>query len=282
MNTTGAVAGSLAAAFVLVPGLGVQQTLRVLGLVTVGAACVTFMAGRLPARRRVAAIAGAAAAAALVVLAPQWDLNLLSGGAYKYASDVRDLNLDFATGLRAGRLLYYEEGAAATVSVRQLAGTVAMAIDGKVDASNGTDMLTQKLLAHLPLLLHPKPRSVAHHRAGQRRHRGRGADASGIARADVVEISPEVVEASAFFAEENRRALSDPRMRLIVADGRTHLALLGAPTTSSSPSRPIPGWRASRRCSRGSSSPPRAPGWRRAASSASGRTPTTSPSRTCD
>jgi hypothetical protein len=46
-----------------------------------------------------------------------------------------------------------------------------------------------------------------------------------VARADIVEISPEVVEASKYFAAENRAALDDPRSRLIVGDGRSHVQL---------------------------------------------------------
>ena len=57
--------------------------------------------------------------------------------------------------LRAGTLEYYKEGAAATVSVRRLTGTTSLAIDGKVDASNAGDMLTQRMLGLLPVL-HPR------------------------------------------------------------------------------------------------------------------------------
>jgi Flp pilus assembly protein TadD len=46
-----------------------------------------------------------------------------------------------------------------------------------------------------------------------------------ITRADVVEISPQVVEASRFFAADNGNALDDPRTHLIQGDGRTHLLL---------------------------------------------------------
>ena len=46
-----------------------------------------------------------------------------------------------------------------------------------------------------------------------------------IGSVDVVEISPEVVEASSQFADVNRRALDDPRTRLVRGDGRTHLSL---------------------------------------------------------
>jgi Flp pilus assembly protein TadD len=40
-----------------------------------------------------------------------------------------------------------------------------------------------------------------------------------------VEISPEVVEASRYFAADNRNAIDDPRTHLIIGDGRSHLLL---------------------------------------------------------
>src|SRR5205823_2577097 len=73
------------------------------------------------------------AVAAGIVAWPAWDPALLASGAYKYAPYMSTGDLE--TTLRAGRLEYYKEGAAATVSVRRLAGTRSLAIDGKVDAS---------------------------------------------------------------------------------------------------------------------------------------------------
>jgi spermidine synthase len=119
--------------------------------------------------------------------------------------------------------LYYQEGAAATVSVRETTGSRSLAIDGKVDASNGGDMLTQRLLAHLPLLLHQAPREVAIIGLGSGVTLG-SALRHPIERADMLEISPEVVAASRFFERENHAALADRRTRLIVGDGRSHLA----------------------------------------------------------
>jgi spermidine synthase len=108
--------------------------------------------------------------------------------------------------------------------VKELTGERSLAIDGKVDASTSRDMLTQRLLAHLPLLLHPNPQRIGIVGLG-----------SGVTLAsalmhpidsvDVVEISPEVVEASAHFTHENRDALGDSRTRLVRGDGRTHLSL---------------------------------------------------------
>jgi spermidine synthase len=110
------------------------------------------------------------------------------------------------------------------VSVRQLPGARSLAIDGKVDASNAEDMLTQKLLAHVPLLMHPDPRSVLVIGLGSGVTLG-SALRHPVARATILEISPEVVAASEFFARENNRALADPRTRLVVGDGRSHLLL---------------------------------------------------------
>ncbi len=85
-------------------------------------------------------------------------------------------------------------------------------------------MLTQKALAHLPMLLHASPRRICIIGLG-----------SGVTLAsallhpamtvDVVEISPQVVEASRLFSDANHRALDDPRTHLILGDGRTHLTL---------------------------------------------------------
>ena len=153
---------------------------------------------------------------------PAWNPELISGGAYKYAPFVQVPDLQ--TGLEEGDVLFYAEGAAGTVSVRSSGGTVALAIDGKVDASNGADMLTQSLLAHLPLLLHPSPVEVGIIGLGSGVTLG-AALRHPIERADILEISPEVVEASAFFEAENHAALDDPRTRLILGDGRSHLLL---------------------------------------------------------
>ncbi len=46
-----------------------------------------------------------------------------------------------------------------------------------------------------------------------------------VQRADLVELSPEVITASAFFSHENGGVLSRPGVRMIVGDGRSHLRL---------------------------------------------------------
>jgi spermidine synthase len=165
----------------------------------------------------------AAVSVTALLLMPPWDRALLASGAYKYAPYLGAENVE--TVLRAGTLEYYKEGAAATVSVRLLTGTRALAIDGKVDASNAGDMLTQRMLGLLPVLIHGKARDVCIIGLGSGVTLGSALSSGSVEHADVVEISPEVVEASHFFDRENGGALAQPAVRLIVGDGRSHLLL---------------------------------------------------------
>jgi spermidine synthase len=222
VNTVAAVGASLAAGFVVVPLLGLERTLQVVSAMLAVGSVVSMLAVRELMLVRAGGLIPLAAGAALSIGTAPWDRDLLASGPYKYASSVPP-GLDVETTLKSGTLIYYRDGSTATVSVKRLTGTLSLSIDGKVDASTGGDMLTQKLLAHVPLLLHDDPREICIIGLG-----------SGVTLAaalthpvravDVLEISPEVVEASRLFANGGRPPIDDPRTRLIVADGRTHLA----------------------------------------------------------
>jgi spermidine synthase len=221
-NTVGAIAGALASGFVLIPWIGLHNAIRLVATVTAVAGAGLALAARGSRGRQTAALGLAAAILAGAWLAPSWDPRLLSSGAYKYAPTMR--GPDLQTALTAGELRFYREGATATVAVRELAGSTSLSIDGKVDASDAADMLTQRLLAHVPLLLHPQPKSALVLGLGSGVTLG-SALTHGLDRGVVLEISPEVVEASRFFEVENHGVLDDRRTRLIVGDGRTHLLL---------------------------------------------------------
>jgi len=226
-NTVGAIAGALAGGFVLLPRLGLQGTFAAVSGVAVVAGAWCFVLAR-PARHLVPSLAGASAIAlaglGAITWCPPWDRDLLASGAYKYAPYVAGLtsaaSLDV---LRAGKLEYYKEGAAGTVSVRRLGGTLSLSIDGKVDASTGGDMVTQRLLGLLPMLLHGQADDVCVIGLGSGVTVGSVLAASTATHVDVVEISPEVVQASHCFDRENRGALASDRVRLVVGDGRSHL-----------------------------------------------------------
>ena len=194
VNTLAALAGSLVAGFISIPVLSVQPTLQVVSAMMLLGAGVAVAGPILPLRLRAVGLAVIAVALVPFVWNPPWDRELLASGVYKNARRT-DPGVDPITMLRAGELLYYRDGAASTVSVKRLTGVISMSIDGKVDASSSGDMLTQKLLGHLPLLLHPDPHRVLVIGLGS------GVTAASalvhpISQLDVVEISPEVVQAS--------------------------------------------------------------------------------------
>jgi spermidine synthase len=234
-NTLGAIAGALAAGFVFVPALGLRSTFQTAAILAAlgGALCLgAALRGSTKdgpgtrdqgPRTLLWPIAVAIAAVATILSLPSWDRELLASGAYKYAPYLGSDNVE--TVLRAGVLDYYKEGAASTVSVRRLTGTTSLAIDGKIDASNAGDMLTQRLLGLLPVLLHGNAQDIAVIGLGSGVTVGSALAPGTVRRADVVEISPEVVEASRFFDRESGSALSRPGVRLIVGDGRSHLLL---------------------------------------------------------
>ena len=236
-NTAGAIAGALLAGFVALPALGLRRTL----LAAAGAHAVAGLVALLPAWRgapRWLTLAGVAVGAwAAPRLAPPWDAALFAGGPYKYALYTKPEEMEQE--LRSGELVFYRDGRAATVSVKRLGGSLSLSVDGKVDATNTADMLTQRLLAHLPLLLHGSARQALVIGLGSGVTVG-SALTHPLASVEAVEISPEVVDAARLFRRANRGALDDPRLRVVVGDGRHHLQTATGPydVTISEPSNP--------------------------------------------
>ena len=280
VNTVGAVLGALVAGFVAIPAVGLRASLLVATTALLLGAVAAILRSGLSNRGRVAAVVPVVAVVVWMATSPGWDREWLSAGGYLYSRFV-PAGVDRRAALTAGRLVYYREGATATVSVKALTGERSLSIDGKVDASTGRDMLTQKVLAHLPLLLHPDPRRVAIVGLGSGVTLA-SALVHPVASVDVVEISPEVVEASAEFADVNRRALDDPA-HAPRARRRPDASLADVPSLRRRDFRAVEsvdGGRC-RALHAGLLSAPCANGSSRAASSVSGRTPTTSATPIC-
>src|SRR6185369_13714700 len=86
-------------------------------------------------------------------------------------------------------------------------------------------MLTQRLLGVLPVLMHRNPRELCVIGLGSGVTLASAMATGLVRRADVVEISPEVVEASELFSKENDHVLHSPAVHLVIGDGRSHLQL---------------------------------------------------------
>jgi spermidine synthase len=220
INTVGAIIGSFAAGFVVLPLLGLQ---RGLGLCVLASAALA--AGFLVVRRRfVLGAALPAATIAAMLLVPRWSLVHFSAGLFR-VSIAKEI-------IEAGKwalpqLEYYHDGIATTVSVERWQKTLALKNNGKVDASNGDDMATQIMVGLMPLAFHPtaleRPPRVAVVGFGSGVTIG-AVTQFPIGHADVVELEPAVVEAGTrFFGPYNHHPEADPRVRVIIGDGRNFL-----------------------------------------------------------
>ncbi|WP_447973838.1 fused MFS/spermidine synthase [Nitrospira sp. Kam-Ns4a] len=233
VNTVGAVLGAVAAAMWLIPRLGINSTVLLLLLANLGAGVLVLLVAECGITFKLAgACLLSVGMVATVAWAPAWKPLVMASGVYREAPALLKLYGSPHEALRmlkGTEILYYKDGLTATVSVveKPLLGEtrhLALAINGKVDASTSADMATQILSGHLPLLLKPSAESVLVIGYAS------GMTVGSVLRHPVkevtaVEIEPAVLEASHHFDEFNHQPLADPRVNLIVADARAYLGL---------------------------------------------------------
>ncbi|TBR23199.1 hypothetical protein EPO15_06410, partial [bacterium] len=205
-NTLGGIVGSLAAGFWWIPAYGVQTTLlTVVGIAA--AAGSLLLAGAAAGWRRFAVPSAAAVGFALACLS-------LRGR--HIPSEMRRAWVERASG--GSSILHYEDGLEASVAVMDTGGTRTLLING-VGVATVTD--ATKMMAHIPLILHPKPErtlvicfGIGTTFRSALRYPG---------SVTVVDLVPAVFSTFRFFHPDAERWLADPRARVLANDGRNHL-----------------------------------------------------------
>ncbi len=241
-NTLGSIAGALLAGFILVPRLGIQETVRLaIGVNLLAALALAVLGGK----RLLAWGGGLALLGGLLVttLFPRWDPLLMSAGMYKYVDDLSEYSREAVRNhaLSDFEVLYYREGVTTVVIVGKSrgSGNLWLANNGKVDASTSADMPTQVLLGHLPF--HFAPRMDRTLLIGLASGITAGSILSEpVGHLDILEIEPAIIEATRYFEEWNNRPLADPRVKVVANDARNHLFLTEEPydVIISEPSNP--------------------------------------------
>jgi spermidine synthase len=118
------------------------------------------------------------------------------------------------------------EGRNASIAITQIPdGTRFFHISGKVEASTlPQDMRLQRMLGHLPALLHPRPRSVLVVGCGAGVTAGTFVVHPEIERILICELEPLVPRASArHFAKENHGVIHDRRTEVVYDDARHYV-----------------------------------------------------------
>lgn len=222
-NTLGAILGVLVAAHLLMPRLGVSLTLLLAGVLdlAIGLALLRSLSpGRWSPGVMVAAATGVAVFAGML----QWgmpDPLLQSAGVFRYGK--RDLS--------SRKLLFYKDGATASISVTRHANGTVIATNGKPDASMTgpsqapiSDEITMLMLGALPLAVHPHPDEIAviGWGSGLSTHTLLGSTKP--KHVDSIEIEHAVWEGASVFMERNSRAYVDPRSHVHFEDAREFFA----------------------------------------------------------
>ncbi|MHC4462764.1 MAG: fused MFS/spermidine synthase [Planctomycetota bacterium] len=210
VNTIGAVMGGLITGFCLIPLMGVQLSIMVLGLagVWLGVTMVQVFYSRPGLKLRIGSVATVVALTVIVAIIP---------------SDMFRRSLDEKY---KGQMLSVKEGLTATVAVSKIDdGSLLMAIDHIEMAGDKIHRSAQKTLGHLAVLLHTDPKDVLSFGLGS------GETVACLAqhnlrRIDCVEIAPEVTEiATKFFSHINLGDRLDQKVNMIYMDGKNYLNL---------------------------------------------------------
>jgi spermidine synthase len=207
-NTIGAIAGAIVFSLWFIPGLGTQQSQRVLIGVAIIAALFVWRSVRIP-------VLIATAVAALCI----WSVPALPWELVAYGRRL-------PSSLNRGHSLYVGEGMNASIVVSEWDdGKRLFHISGKTEASNEPhDLRLERMLGDIPALTHPHPESVLIVGFGAGVTAGTFVTYPEIKRIVICEMEPLVPPATTrYFNRENYNVLHDPRTTIVYDDARHYM-----------------------------------------------------------
>jgi len=216
-NTFGAIIGALGVSLVLVPWIGTQNSQRVL-LLAAAAAAVAVLVPYLRERRSMGLAAALAAGMAVAVF--------LANGVDAVPGELIAYGRRVATYAGKAKILYTIEGRNSSVAIsRWNDGATEIDVNGHVEAtSEPYDMKLQRMVGHLPGLLHPHPRSVLGIGFGAGVSAGTFTRYPTIEHITVCEIEPVIPPTSTrYFAAQDYDVYHNPRTRIVYDDARHYL-----------------------------------------------------------
>lgn len=228
-NTLGAIAGTLAAIHLLMPLIGVKGVIVSGGMLhmALGVSGLVLARSFRPALRL-----AIGTCCALLIVAAIFGVSL---------DPLRMTSSVYRTGVTSqpkdSRVTYLRDGKTATISLVERDGLIAIATNGKPDATirmgpgaPASDEVTMILAAALPLSMHPHPQRVSNIGFGSGLTSSTVLLSERVETLDSVEIEPFMVEAArqAYFPRI-RGVFEDDRSRIVFEDAKTFFAAARAP-----------------------------------------------------
>ena len=229
INTLGTVLGAVTTGLVLMPWLGLAQTFAVGIALNAMIGVAALLSTRDGARKRTLILPLAVGSAIVwfvgATLDPMWQRSFALG--LWRMTDPPKTIAEFRESANTMPLLYHRDGAGSTVDVLGWRDAVppnlTLKVNGKADAGTSIDMVTQLLVGHIPMLLHPEAKRALVIGLGSGMTCGAVARHPGIEQIDAVEISPEVVEGAKLFSGVNDNILANPKFNLAIEDAKSFL-----------------------------------------------------------
>ena len=222
-NTAGSVLGALVFSLFLIPTIGTRSSEQVLiGLATAGAtaAAVAAMANRKLWNGAVATVF-VAVVVSVPVIASVHDVpwEVIAYGR-RIAPTIRGANL--YPDANPTKVVFRGEGINSSVVIADRAGLRQFYVSGKAEASSApADMRLERMMGHIPALLHPSPRSVLTVGFGAGVTAGSFVPYPDVQDLVICELEPLIPPASTrFFGPENNSVIHDKRTKIVYDDAR--------------------------------------------------------------
>ena len=214
-NTVGGILGGVGFSIVFIPWIGTQHCQQLLIVFAAASAILTFIVYSTGIFQRIFLI--------LLVLF----FTMLAHHVHKIPGELVAYGRNMPTRLGEAEMLYVGEGMNNSVAVSRnySSGVRNFHISGKIEASSEPqDMRLQRMLGHIPALVHPHPASVLIVGCGAGVTAGTFTITPGVTNITICEMEPLVPPLAAkFFGEENFNVVTDPRTKIIFDDARHYI-----------------------------------------------------------
>ena len=225
-NTAGSIVGALAFSLIFISQLGTSESQQLL----IGLSVVTALiaAGSIPHRallRPKPVLAGVSALVLAAVLA--WTVSDVPWQVVAYGRRIAPIvrAADLFDRANPTTVLFRGEGINSSVVIAERAGQRHFYVSGKAEASTAPlDMRLERMMGHVPALIHASPRSVLVVGFGAGVTAGSFVPYPEVRSIVICELEPLIPPASTqFFGKQNNWVLNDSRTRVVYDDARHYI-----------------------------------------------------------
>jgi spermidine synthase len=224
-NTLGSIAGALLFSLVFIPAMGTGWSQQLL----IGLSVTAALIAAAPTSRslRLATVIPAAAAAIALGWTLAWTVTDVPWQVIAYGRRVAPIIRAFDLYDRANptKVLFRGEGINSSVLIAERAGQRHFYVSGKAEASTAPlDMRLERMMGHLPALIHPRPRSVLTVGFGAGVTAGSFVVYPDVEKQVICELESFIPPASTeYFGKQNYNVFHDRRTRIIYDDARHYI-----------------------------------------------------------